>query len=84
MRLFRTATVVLAGALALSAVPALANPTILFDLESGKVLAHREAFKRWHPASLTKLMTAYVTFRAIPPGEYLRTGLGATDEISPQ
>ena len=69
MRLFRTATVVLAGALALSAVPALANPTILFDLESGKVLAHREAFKRWHPASLTKLMTAYVTFRAIQAGE---------------
>ena len=29
----------------------------------------QDAFKRWYPASLTKLMTAYVTFRAIAAGE---------------
>jgi D-alanyl-D-alanine carboxypeptidase len=46
-----------------------ANPTILFDLETGKVLEHQDAFRRWHPASLTKLMTAYVTFRAVAAGE---------------
>src|SRR5690606_38457883 len=30
---------------------------------------HEEAFQRWFPASLTKLMTAYVTFRAIQADE---------------
>jgi D-alanyl-D-alanine carboxypeptidase len=47
----------------------LANPVVLFDLNSGKVLQHQDAFKRWYPASLSKLMTAYVTFRAIAAGE---------------
>ena len=61
----------LAGAVALPALarPALANPSILFDLKSGKILEHQDAFKRWYPASLSKLMTAYVTFRAIAAGE---------------
>ena len=49
--------------------PASANPAILFDLKTGKVLEHEDAFQRWHPASLTKLMTAYVTFRAVAAGE---------------
>ena len=48
---------------------AFANPAILFDLATGKVLQHQEAFQRWYPASLTKLMTAYVTFRAVAAGE---------------
>lgn len=48
---------------------ALANPTILFDLKTGEVIEHQDAFQRWHPASLTKLMTAYVTFRAVAAGE---------------
>ena len=61
----------LAGALALPMLvgAARANPVILFDLNSGKVLEHQDAFKRWYPASLSKLMTAYVTFRAIQAGE---------------
>ncbi|TJW66988.1 MAG: D-alanyl-D-alanine carboxypeptidase, partial [Mesorhizobium sp.] len=61
----------LAGALALPMLAgvARANPLILFDLKSGKILEHQDAFKRWYPASLTKLMTAYVTFRAIAAGE---------------
>jgi D-alanyl-D-alanine carboxypeptidase len=49
--------------------PALANPTMLFDLNSGRVIEHQEAFKRWYPASLSKLMTAYVAFRAIEAGD---------------
>ena len=48
---------------------ALANPSILFDLKTGEVIEHEDAFQRWHPASLTKLMTAYVTFRAVTAGE---------------
>jgi len=59
----------LAGILIFLAAPAAASPSILFDLRTGKVLAHEDAFRRWHPASLTKLMTAYVTFRAIQAGE---------------
>ncbi|MDX8518580.1 D-alanyl-D-alanine carboxypeptidase family protein [Mesorhizobium dulcispinae] len=61
----------LAGALALPALSgaARANPVVLFDLNSGKVLEHQDAFKRWYPASLSKLMTAYVAFRAIAAGE---------------
>jgi D-alanyl-D-alanine carboxypeptidase len=62
-----------AGALAAAALtasgPALANPSILFDLGSGQVIEHEDAFKRWYPASLSKLMTAYVAFRAIQAGE---------------
>lgn len=44
-------------------------PFLSLDVKSGKVLQHRDAFKRWAPASLTKLMTSYVTFRAIKAGE---------------
>lgn len=60
-----------AGALALSVFTghALANPVVLFDLDSGRVLQQQDAFKRWYPASLSKLMTAYVTFRALAAGE---------------
>lgn len=59
------------GAVALPALigSARANPVILFDLNSGKIIQHQDAFKRWYPASLSKLMTAYVTFRAIAAGE---------------
>ena len=60
-----------AGVLALSAfaAPALANPVVVFDLDSGRILQQQDAFKRWYPASLSKLMTAYVTFRALAAGE---------------
>ena len=59
----------LAIAIAALSGPALANPMLLFDLNTGQVLSHQDAFRRWHPASLTKLMTAYVTFRAVAAGE---------------
>ncbi|MCR9139780.1 MAG: D-alanyl-D-alanine carboxypeptidase [Alphaproteobacteria bacterium] len=46
-----------------------AGPSIIVDVASGKVLDHKDAFKRWYPASLTKLMTAYVVFRQVQSGE---------------
>lgn len=49
--------------------PALANPVLVFDLNDGRIIHHEDAFKRWYPASLTKLMTAYVAFRALQAGE---------------
>jgi D-alanyl-D-alanine carboxypeptidase len=44
------------------------SPYIVVDVESGMVLADRQADQPWYPASLTKLMTAYVTFRAMAEG----------------
>jgi len=55
--------------LAASSMTAAANPTLLFELNTGRIISHEDAFKRWYPASLTKMMTAYVAFRAIEAGE---------------
>ncbi len=44
-------------------------PYVLVDGADNTVIAHNRLHERWHPASLTKLMTAYVTFRAIQSGE---------------
>lgn len=46
----------------------MAVPYITVEVETGRVLAHKDAFDRWYPASLTKIMTAYVTFRALQAG----------------
>ena len=46
-----------------------ANPVMLVDVNSGVVMEHEDAFRKWYPASLTKLMTAYTVFRAIRAGE---------------
>ena len=45
-----------------------ANPMLLVDAQTGEVLFDQEAGQPWHPASLTKLMTAYVAFAAIAQG----------------
>lgn len=42
---------------------------ILIDNDSGKLLAAKNENERLDPASITKLMTAYVTFRAINSGQ---------------
>jgi len=48
--------------------PAAAIPRLLVDMTTHEVLFAEEAGQPWHPASLTKLMTAYVTFKAIAAG----------------
>lgn len=58
-----------AGGAAAGLNPAFANPHIVVDVTSGQVIDHQEAFRKWYPASLTKLMTAYVTFRALQAGK---------------
>ena len=45
--------------------PVVDNPQLLVDMQTGNVLYQDHAGQPWHPASLTKLMTAYVTFQAI-------------------
>jgi len=48
--------------------PAGAGPTLLFEPSNGKVLYAEDADILWHPASLTKVMTAYLVFEAIKEG----------------
>ncbi len=68
-RLFWTLVLV---ALSLSvAAPASANDkyaAIVIDAVTGEVLHESRADKQLHPASLTKLMTLYLTFKAIDEG----------------
>lgn len=45
-----------------------ANPMLLVDMTNAQVLYEQEAGQPWHPASLTKMMTAYVAFAAIAQG----------------
>ena len=55
-------------ALALLASPALANPTLVIDADSGQVLIESQPTANWFPASLTKLMTVYVALHAVRDG----------------
>jgi len=41
---------------------------LVVDAKSGQVLASHNPNRPWYPASLTKMMTAYVTFQAIKDG----------------
>lgn len=65
-RLFAAFLFTLTGALAARAVE---TPYVVLDLGSGRVLADRNANQLWYPASVTKLMNAYVTFKAIRSGQ---------------
>ncbi len=47
---------------------ALAHPYIVVDAKTGRVLFANEPFKKWYPASLTKLMTAYLVFEDMKAG----------------
>lgn len=62
---------VLAGAAATSAfgASALAGPALLVDAGSGRVIYAEDADDLWHPASVTKVMTAYLVFEAIKSGK---------------
>ena len=64
----RFAALCLAALAVLATWPAIANPRLLVDMDTGEVLYAEEAGQPWHPASLTKLMTAYMAFAAIKTG----------------
>lgn len=53
--------------------PANAGPHIVFDLNSDRVYDQKQAFDRWYPASLNKIMTAYVVFKEIKSGRISKT-----------
>ena len=46
-----------------------AGPALLFDASNGQVLYAEDADDSWYPASLTKIMTAYVAFEAVKTGK---------------
>jgi D-alanyl-D-alanine carboxypeptidase len=65
MKRFATIFYVLSLLAALPTGQVWAAPSLLVDVETGAVLAQEEATQPWYPASLTKLMTFYVTLQAI-------------------
>ena len=46
-----------------------AQPSIIVDATAGTIIAGEDIDQRWHPASLTKLMTALVVFRMLERGD---------------
>ena len=48
---------------------ATAGPTLLFEADTGKVLYSESIDDQWHPASLTKVMTAYIAFQDLRDGK---------------
>ena len=54
--------------LALGSGLAQATPSLLVDADTGEVLHAEDAGLPWYPASVTKLMTAYVVFTQIRAG----------------
>jgi D-alanyl-D-alanine carboxypeptidase len=69
--MWSTVRFILAGVLTawLAAGPAGAGPALLVEPATGLVLYAEDADLPWRPASLTKLMTAYLTFEAIRDGK---------------
>ncbi|GBE43875.1 D-alanyl-D-alanine carboxypeptidase DacF precursor [bacterium BMS3Bbin10] len=47
----------------------LGAPALVFDPQKGTILYQEDMDALWHPASLTKLMTAYLTFEALREGK---------------
>jgi D-alanyl-D-alanine carboxypeptidase len=60
----------LAFLLIVTVPPAFAGgPSVLFDPATQEVIAQDRAGEPWYPASLTKLMTAYVVFQRLRTGQ---------------
>ncbi len=84
----------LALALAVAAQPALAIPAgqpapsiaaaayVLLDTASGQVIVAQNADERREPASLTKLMTAYLAFEALRDGSLVPSQMATVSEAA--
>jgi D-alanyl-D-alanine carboxypeptidase len=53
------------GLTMLDVAAARADALLLVDVDSGKVISEHNATYPWYPASVTKLMTTYVTLKAV-------------------
>jgi len=83
--LARLTAFALAAALTALSTPAAAGPALLLDAADGRILYSEDADNQWHPASLTKIMTAYVTFEALKEGKLtLASKIGCSELASSQ
>ena len=69
LRLRILAAVLTALIVTLAPAQAVVGPVVVFDVDTGEVLIEDRAGEAWYPASLTKLMTAYLVFEALEAGE---------------
>lgn len=69
MTLRRTGFGAVVLATLLAPAPSHAGPALVFEPYNGTVFYAEDPDKLWFPASLTKLMTAYVAFEAIKAGK---------------
>jgi len=68
--LLQRSPIILAAVLAILVPRALhAEARLVIEADSGKVLEAENATVPWYPASVTKLMTAYVTLQAVKDGK---------------
>ena len=65
MMLRRAGLGLLVGAVLMAPSGASAGPALVFEPYNGTVFYAEDPDAQWFPASLTKLMTAYVTFQAL-------------------
>jgi D-alanyl-D-alanine carboxypeptidase len=65
---YRTVMLATCAIALLSARPAAAEALLVVEVDSGKVLHAEHATTPWYPASITKIMTAYVALRAVKEG----------------
>ncbi len=75
-----TAACVTVAYATLAPAPASAEALLLVEVDTGKVLHAENATYPWYPASVTKLMTAYSTLRAVKEG---RITLDSVFTVSP-
>lgn len=64
---FRKLTLFVAFLVTLTGAQA-AGPSLSFDPATGEVISQDRAGETWYPASLTKMMTAYVVFKKLKSG----------------
>lgn len=65
----KSPSLLLAAGLVAMTASANASPLLLVDASSGDVLVAQEATRSWHPASLTKMMTAHLALMAVRSGK---------------
>jgi len=68
MMLRRAGLGLLVGAVLMASSGASAGPALVFEPYNGTVFYAEDPDAQWFPASLTKLMTAYVAFQALKAG----------------
>ncbi len=66
----RSVAAVIFGAVLVWSSLVQAGPALLFDPHKGTIIYEEDMDALWHPASLTKMMTAYLVFQALRDGKF--------------